>query len=53
MKYKVITRQSPMSSIELGEMYFKGWDLVTIIPIRDMEYIHYFREVKKDAYESK
>ena len=50
MKYKVISKSSPMDVIDLGDLYFHGWDLVTIVPVKNqygiIEYMHYFREVK-------
>lgn len=57
MKYKVVTKPAPMDTIDLGNMYFHGWDLVTIVPVTgvygNIEYVHYFREVKNKQYESK
>lgn len=50
MKYKVITDTKPINENVLGEMFFHGWDLITIIPTENedgiTEFIHYFKEVK-------
>ena len=50
MKYKVITGTTPMNDSTLGEMYFHGWDLITILPMEKedgvTEFIHYFKEIK-------
>lgn len=57
MTYKTITRQTPMDSIELGDMYFHGWDLVTMSTFPgaygETNFIYYFREVKHNYNGSK
>lgn len=57
MKYKVVTKSVPMDTIDLGNMYFHGWDLVTIASVKNqygiIEYMYYFREVKNTQHESK
>lgn len=57
MTYKTITRQTPIDSIELGDMYFHGWDLVTMSTFPgvygETNFIYYFREVKHNYNGSK
>ena len=57
MTYKTITRQTPIDSRELGDMYFHGWDLVTMSTFPgtygETNFIYYFREVKHNYNGSK
>ena len=57
MKYKVLCRTVPMDAIELGDMYFCGWDLVTMSTFPgtygETNFIYYFREVKHNYNGSK
>lgn len=57
MTYKTITRRTPIDSIELGDMYFHGWDLVTMSTFPgaygETNFIYYFREVKHNYNGSK
>ena len=55
--YRVITRNVPYGKDDLNQMYYDGWELVSIVYCRgeygQNEFIHYFKRIILNKKENK